>query len=326
MKNKTFDSVNVNAFNLNEKVIITTTKVASTWAFNNFKKEHNVNLSNRDVLNFTTMGYSFLGEAIHGDSKFIDSESLVESQLRSNILKRYNEISSGNTTDKIYILYRNPIDRYIQALQEDIKNYLSKIVTTFGHQPLLEFYISFIEDTPNKQEYINFLKYNFKNDRYDLLDISLSNKDLSKYRDLFKSITKGILLWFFKPSVTNHNNLDNTILTEFDITNANNVFPRYGNISNHYLPYLTQLWYIYNNLNKPDWVEFIDIDKTDINSLILNYEKSTNMDNITPKFFKNIWVHSFWNIVNTNDKINNDIHNILSSDMVIYNWITKHYS
>lgn len=306
---------------INDNLVITSTKIASSFLIENY---HN---TNKDVLlNTPIYDRSIFSFAINKDSIPMGTvEHVTESkEIQSNILQKYDDITTNiDKEDTIYILYRNPIDRYLQSIYQDLKEYLRDTYNIKGSDSILTQYISFIKNTPNDKNLIKILK-RICTENEDIVaphDLLKNFSHINEINDIVKNIIDGLLDYFFTQE-SFEKNLENDIT----ISNIWKTTSRFNVVSPHYTPYLTNVLELYNNSNNKLKFKFVDIDVENIINIIFDKEASNIIEsdaitNRTSTDFKTMWKDRVAYYLNMNPNINQSVNHILNSDIIAYNSI-----
>ena len=309
---------------INNNLVITTTKIASTFLIENY------HTANKDItLDIPIYDRSIFSFSLSQTSIPIaaGSSEIEVDRIQSNILQQYNDISSDiNKEDTIYILYRNPIDRYLQSLYQDLNEHLRDIYTIKGPDGLLTLYNSFIKNHPNDEILIKLLNQIFKENKDSVLvpsELLINFSHINKIDDIVENIIDGLLDYFFTQGF-----FETNIETDTTISNIWNNTTRFNVLSPHYTPYLTNVLELYNTSDNKLKFKFVDIDTENIVNTILDKETSNTIvndygSNRTPTSFKTMWKARVACYLNKNPNINQSISHILNSDIIAYNSIKK---
>ena len=328
---------------LNGNLVITTLKVASTWLLKNYYTNEVLTedvIINDTELNNITLKYRDMFHTIFDVSNthdLLETNSFNNTDGESSLILKSNhdlfERIKSNNGNKLYILYRNPEDRYLQAILEDV-NYFIETLHEYNRDDVLNFYLSFItnSDSDLHNRYTTLLthlsKHNHLKNINDLVN-TLSHKPDDIKNNLITIILGGIINWFmvgFDYSTSKINTPFNELTIHKKLMEYRNNgvhvpwYPR-NVISSHYTSYLTPMWYYYNSLSQPDWIRFLDIDNDDIDKIILNKDTSQiDNPNKTPSLLKKKWNESFYKyILNNKNGTIESISKQLLPDVLIYN-------
>lgn len=295
---------------------MSTTKIASTWLINNYYTKNNkpTNDYNRDKFSFN-LNNSYTDVSC----EYQETSDVTLRNYKEDIKQQYNNIitnQDNNNTD-LYILYRDPFERYLQSLYQDISNYLNELYIRIDRDGILVLYSYFIKVSPNYDILLEQLyKISDTHSLTNLADLFSIYKSNKHFNEMISLIIDGVLTSFFNPDViTDKNRISpsNTNLYIYDV------------LTPHYTNYLTNVLDLYNKITINDRIKFINIDKVDIGSLLLNTTENikTVNDNITPIDFKKLWKTQFNILLNNNDSIATKITKTLNSDIIAYNTIEK---
>jgi hypothetical protein len=311
---------------IDNNIVITTTKVGSTWAVSTFSKHNNnshVFGSSRNVFDFN-INTSNTKIYCHG----LDNPDTLDDVTKLTI-KTYDDIINKKVSNKIYILYRNPLTRYIQCVQEDVIRFLKVTYEESGNSGLISLYSKLTSGYLYYDKILHTLK------KLNSTNLQLSNlKEISQIysNDLdvmeFISVLINKILHFFYYPDSIYDDIDNSVRIPeftFDKLKTHAWWP-YSTLTQHDTLYLTYVWELYVNLNKSDNIEFLNIDVENINDIIVKNNTSTHsldgiVKNDTPKKFKNIFQNSVYEYINNDFNIYRSIKRNLSSEFIAYNKI-----
>ena len=297
----------------NGNLVITATKIASSFLIKNYKNSNN-NDNHQPLVDFDRSLFSF---SLGHTSKL---NTTSEEREHHNTLQKYNDIMSSSDDGVIYILYRNPFDRYIQSLYQDLSEYIREIHSTNGNDGVLNLYSTFIKNSPNDAILMKNLKQLFK--QIDHTDIPVPS-NLAKYfshidkiDDIIKNIIDGLINYFFTQGF-----LERDAENDIPISNIYSNTSRFNVLTPHYTPYLTNVLDLYNTSSNKLKIKFVDIDSENIINTILDKDTSNISEdeaNITPVDFKKIWKAKLINYLKDNSEINQSINQALNSDLIAY--------
>jgi len=310
---------------IDNNIVITTTKIGSTWAVNTFSKHNNNSHefgSSRNVFDFI-INTSNTKIHCHG----LDNPDTLDDVTKLTI-KTYDDIINKKVSNKIYILYRNPLTRYIQCIQEDIIRFLKVTYDESGNRGIISLYSKLTSGYLYHDKILHTLN------KLNSTNLELSNlKELSKIysndldvMEFISVLTDKILHFFYYPDSI-YDDIDNSArIPEFTFNKLkNHAWWPYSTLTQHDSLYLTYVWELYVNLNKSDNIQFLNIDVENINDIIIKNNTSAQstdsmVKNDTPINFKNIFKNSVYRYMR-DGVIYNNIKRNLSSEFIAYNKI-----
>lgn len=280
-------------FEIDDNIILTQPKIASTTCCNIVHQRF------KDYFEYTDVRSS-CSYIIKNDNNKLTPYTECNNRISTSTIKAFNDILSNKSNKKLYILTRNPIITWIQAVKEDLSEFFRNVQTTRGNETLFNLLTSFLnKDDTNIDKYLihlNKLKtnesYRIKNNRFFQLENLFTTivLDSDTYlEDFHNELFSGIWNYFLNPK---------TQYDEYSISPNWNV----GNIiTEHYSTYLTTYWLWYTQLNKPNYIEFIDIDNTKFDLITMKNTDNNLYDNdyvdskknITPMDFKKCFYDAF---------------------------------
>ena len=310
---------------IDNNIVITTTKIGSTWAVNTFSKHNNNSHefgSSRNVFDFI-INTSNTKIHCHG----LDNPDTLDDITKLTI-KAYDDIINKKVSNKIYILYRDPLTRYIQCIQEDVIRLLNTIYHESGNDGIISLYSKLTNGYLYHDRILHTLK-KLKSTNLDLSNIKelsqMYSHDLN-VMEFISVLTDKILHFFYYPDSI-YDDIDNSArIPEFTFNKLkNHAWWPYSTLTQHDSLYLTYVWELYVNLNKSDNIQFLNIDVENINDIIIKNNTSTQstgsmVKNNTPTNFKNIFKNSVYRYMQ-DSKIYNSIKRNLSSEFIAYNKI-----
>jgi len=338
------NEVSIQLTDINNNIVITTQKIASSWLIHNYAKL-NTDISEisdefASILNNKYRGIfqsrlNIINGAIEFSPPPIESfnekerEELTIIQNRKSTL--LTNILQGNHTGNIYILYRNPEYRYITAVKEDINTYLHNINNT-NPRAIIKFYLSFIKDLP-PESYVIYEKLIYDMENYHGNNYLGGIFNLTTYvhhinpvtyphvESFYSIILNGILHWFFNGRGPSSKSTEDPFGEVVPVENTDDHTPiTFRNyITQHYTPYLSQMLNYYNSMGQPSYIHFLDIDTEDINDIILNKSDKDNKPNKTPDSLKDKWKLTFDKHLKSNNHARELISNHLMPDVIAYN-------
>ena len=314
-------------FEIDGNIIITHPKIASTTCCNIVHNRYNGDFKYTDVRFSSSYVIKKVNDILipHFDSH--------ENTIVVDTKNTFNDIISNKSNKKLYILIRNPIIRWIQSVKEDLRIFFYDIQKDHGNDILFNLLISFLDkDGVNIDRYLKYIDKLKTDEQHRIVNnhtfqlehlFTTTTSDSDTYLNNFhKELFLGIWNYFLNPK------------TQYD---EYNTIPNW-NVSNiitmHYNPYLVTYWTWYNELNKPNYIEFVDVDNTEFDLIKIKNTDTHRYDNdyvdsktnITPRDFKKCFYDTFVEVIQNSDKnphLLNYIRESLKDEVMIYKTILK---